>query len=240
MLPNAMQPDARPPKDRDIWTPEGRHRVSGETRAEERINMLMHLVGLVLAIGGTATMISLAGVFGSAWHVVSFSIYGGTLVLIYGISTLYHGLHRPRTKRLLRVADHIGIFLFIAGTYTPFALVALNGGWGWSIFGVVWGLAGVGIVLKIFFTGRFDLLSTLLYIGLGWVVLVAIVPLVRAMPLGGLLLLVAGGLAYTGGAAFYMWERLPFSHAVWHGFVLLGSCCHFFAVLLYLLPHQVS
>ncbi len=138
-------------------------------------------------------------------------------------------------KRILQVVDHVAIFLLIAGSYTPFTLVVLKGSWGWSIFGVVWGLAAAGIVAKVFFTGRFDVASTVAYIGMGWLVLIALGPLVRTLAPGGLIWLVAGGVAYTIGALFYLWERLPFNHAVWHTFVIAGSASHFFAVLIYVL-----
>ena len=160
-------------------------------------------------------------------------------MLLYGASTLYHALPAPRWKRCLRVFDHAAIFLLIAGTYTPFMLVSLRGPWGWSLFGVVWALAVAGIVLKVFFTGRFRLLSTLIYLFMGWLVLIAIKPLVEALPHGSLVLLFAGGAAYSAGTVFYVWKRLPYHHAVWHLFVLAGSICHFFAVFASLVPRGV-
>lgn len=220
-------------------TPNGRRSaispISRQTRREEAINTLLHGIGLMLAIGGAVVLIVFASLHGNAWHIVTFSIYGATLVLFYSASTLYHGVVRPRPKRVLQALDHAGIFLLIAGTYTPFTLVSLHGGWGWSLFGVVWGLAVAGIALKIWFTGRFDLLSTLLYLGMGWLVLIAIVPLWRALPPAGFFWLVAGGVVYSAGTLFYLWERLPFSHAIWHGFVLAGGACHYIAVLFFVL-----
>jgi hemolysin III len=209
--------------------------ISGQTRGEEALNTLLHGIGLALSIGGTAVLIVFASLYGNAWHIVTFSVYGATLVLFFCASTLYHAVARPRPKRVLQVLDHAGIFLLIAGTYTPFTLVSLNGGWGWSLFGVIWGLASAGIVLKCWFVGRFDFLSTLLYLGMGWLVLVAIVPLWRTLPLAGFFWLVAGGVVYSAGTVFYLWERLPFSHAVWHGFVLAGGACHYVAVLFFVL-----
>lgn len=209
--------------------------VSGQTAAEELANWIIHLLGLLLGIGGAAVMITFAGVWGTAWHVVSFSVYGGSLVILYGVSVIYHSSRRIGMKRMMQVADHVSIFLLIGGTYTPVTLVALNGGWGWSIFGIVWGLSAVGIIIKVFFTGRFDVASTFAYIGLGWLMLIAIVPLTKALPPGGLMWLLLGGAAYTVGAGFYLWERLPFNHAVWHLFVIAGSVCHYIVVLVYLL-----
>ena len=156
-------------------------------------------------------------------------------VLLYTTSTLYHSFSGEELKRLLRKFDHAAIFLLIAGTYTPFLLVSLRGPWGWSLFGVVWGLAAVGVALKFWFTGRFRVLSTLIYIGMGWLVLAAFRPLLAALPRGGLVLLLAGGLCYTGGAAFYLWKRLPYHHAVWHLWVLAGSGCHWASVFLYVI-----
>lgn len=213
--------------------------VSGLIRPDEIVSSATHALGLVLFTGGTALLVVLASLWATPWHIVSFSIYGASLVLLYGTSTVYHAIHRPRIKRALQVADHSAIFLLIAGTYTPFTLVPLNGGWGWSLFGVVWGFAVVGIVLKLFFTGRFERLSTIVYIGLGWLAVIAIVPLVRTLPVGGMAWLVAGGVAYTVGALFYLWDRrVPYFHTVFHLFVLAGSLCHFFAVLFYVLNLQ--
>ena len=173
---------------------------------------------------------------GTVWHVVSCSIYGATLVLLFSASTLYHSLPWPRVKRTLKILDHSAIYLLIAGTYTPFLLGPLKGPWGWSLFGVIWGLALGGVAFKLFFAGRFKLLSTLIYDGLGWIVVVAIRPLWHSLPLGGLLWLVAGGVFYTVGTVFYLGRRIPYNHAIWHVFVLAGSLCHFFSVLLYVIP----
>jgi hemolysin III len=167
--------------------------------------------------------------------VVGCSIFGATMVLLYTSSTLYHAIRSPRAKRVLRRLDHAGIFLLIAGTYTPFTLVSLRGPWGWSLLGVIWGLALLGILLQ---SGprRHPVLSVALYVVMGWTVLIAIRPLLSSLPRGGLILLVLGGLAYTAGIAFYAWRRLPFNHSIWHGFVLAGTVLHFFAVLRYVIP----
>ena len=204
--------------------------------AEEIANSITHGVGLLLAIGGLATLAALAALHGTAWHVVGCSIFGATLVLSYLTSTLYHSLPTVRAKAVLRVLDHSAIFLLIAGTYTPFMLVNLRGPWGWSLFGVVWAIAALGIVFKVTMLRRWTVVSVALYIAMGWVVVVATKPMLTAVAPGGLLLLLLGGLAYTGGVVFYAWRRMPYHHAVWHLFVLAGSVFHFFAVLFYVIP----
>jgi len=217
-------------------------RVDPETRsgsytvAEEAAHAITHGAGLLLSFAGLVLLIVLASVRGGAWHVVSCSIYGATLVLLYAASTLYHAVPAPRAKRVFRVLDHSAIYLLIAGTYTPFTLVNLRGGWGWTLFGVVWGLAALGVTLEAAARQRVRILSLVLYLGLGWMVAVAIKPLLDNVAAGGIVLLVLGGLAYTGGVGFYGWRRLPYHHAVWHVFVLAGSICHYFAVLLYVIP----
>lgn len=203
---------------------------------EEFANSLTHGVGALLAIGGLAILVTLAALRGDVWHVVSCSIYGGAMVVLYTASTLYHSVSAPRAKKALQVFDHAAIFLLIAGTYTPFTLVSLRGPWGWSLFGTVWGLALVGIVLEIGFPRRWPAVSLVLYVAMGWVVVVAVKPLLAVLPTGGLVLLVLGGLAYTAGIGFYAWKKLPYGHAIWHLFVLAGTILHFFAVLLYVVP----
>ena len=203
---------------------------------EEIAHSVTHGLGVVLSIAGLAVMVTLAALRGNAWHVVSCSIFGVTLIFLYTASTLYHSIPHPGAKKVLRVFDHSAIFLLIAGTYTPFTLVTLRGGWGWTLFVLIWGLALVGIIYKITAKTRYRLLSVLLYLGMGWLVLVAIKPMVISVAMPGLLLLLAGGLCYTLGLIFFVWRSLPYSHAVWHLFVLAGSICHFFAVLLYVIP----
>lgn len=203
---------------------------------EETINAVTHGVGAVLGVVGLTVLVVLAALRGDAWHIVSCSIYGATLVLLFTSSTLYHSFRRERVKHLFRVIDHSSIYLLIAGTYTPFLLVKLRGGWGWSLFGVVWGLALAGIAFQIFFVHRFRLAQTLIYLGMGWLVVVAFKPLLARVPRPGLLWLLLGGLLYTVGAIFYLWKKLPYHHAVWHIFVLGGSVCHYFAILFYVLP----
>ncbi len=211
-------------------------RANRYTVGEEIANSLTHGLGALLAIGGLAVLVTLAALRGDVWHVVSCSIYGAAMVVLYTASTLYHSITSPRAKEALQVFDHAAIFLLIAGTYTPFTLVTLRGPWGWSIFGVVWGLAVAGIVLEIAFPNRWPALSLALYVAMGWVVVVAVKPLLAVLPTGGLVLLVLGGLAYTAGIVFYAWRRLPYGHAIWHVFVLVGTILHFFAVLFYVVP----
>ena len=203
---------------------------------EELANSITHAVGVVLAIAGLAVLTSFASVFGTVWHVVACSIYGATQILLYTASTLYHSIPLPRAKAVLRRCDHTAIFLLIAGTYTPFALVSLRGPWGWSIFALVWGLALTGIALQSILIRHRALVTAIPYVAMGWVGVVAIKPLVDSVALGGVLLLFAGGLAYTLGSVFYVWRRLPYHHAIWHLFVLMGSTLHFFAILFYVIP----
>lgn len=205
-------------------------------RGHELANGITHGVGAALSIAGLAVLVSFAALRGNAWHVVSCSIYGASLIALFTASTLYHSFNAPRVKRVLRVIDHASIYLLIAGSYTPFMLVNLRGPWGWSVFGTVWALALIGIVLKLFFTGRFRYASTAIYLAMGWMILVAIRPLTQEVGRGGILLLLAGGLLYSGGAAIYMVKRLPYHHAVWHLFVLAGSITHYLAVMFYVVP----
>lgn len=202
---------------------------------EEIMNVVSHGIGFLLSIPALALLVVFASIEGTAWHIISFAIYGSSLVVLYFASTIFHLTQNQKTRNRLNVFDHASIYLLIAGSYTPFVLVTIRGPWGWSIFGVVWGLAICGIILKIFFTGRFNTLSTILYIVLGWTILIAISPLTRALPFEGLMWLLAGGLSYTVGAVFFLLNRLPFNHAVFHLFVLLGSICHFVAVFWYVL-----
>jgi hemolysin III len=204
--------------------------------AEEVAHSLTHGAGLLLGITALVLMLVFASRRGSAIHVVACSLYGATLVLLYSASTFYHALPPGRGKRVFGTLDHAAIFLLIAGTYTPFTLVTLRGGWGWSLFGVIWGLAIAGVVLEAVTRGRARRLQLLLYLVMGWGVVLAAQPLLQGLARGGLVLILAGGLAYTLGVIFFVWRSLPFHHAVWHVFVLGGSICHFFAVLLYVIP----
>jgi hemolysin III len=202
---------------------------------EEVASSLIHGVGIVLSIAGLAILAAVAARGGDVRDIVSVCIYGTTLILLYTASTLYHAIPHEGSKPLLRLLDHSAIFLLIAGTYTPFTLISLRGPWGWSLFAIVWTLALFGIALEMARVRRRRLLVAL-YLGMGWVGLVAIEPLIANLPAGGLWLLFGGGIAYTLGVPFYLWKRLPFNHALWHAFVLLGSVLQFFAVLFYVLP----
>lgn len=206
------------------------------SRGEEIANWITHGVGLAASIGGLTLLIVFSSMRGNAWHVVSFTVFGLALLILYTVSTIYHASRSPRTKSVFRRLDHAAIFLLIAGTYTPFLLTNLRGPWGWTLFGVIWGLCGAGAVFQLFFGGRYRLVSTLAYLFVGWLILVALGPLVANVPNGGVWLLVAGGLCYTIGVMFYLWKQLRYHHAVWHTFVLGGSTCHFLAVFLFLLP----
>jgi len=197
---------------------------------EEVANALTHGIGVVLAIGGGAVLITMTALSAGAREIISVAIFSAALVLLYAASTAYHVARHPRTRFRLKVLDHCAIFLLIAGTYTPFTIAAIRGTWGWALFGVIWGLALFGILFKIFFTGRYAYLSTATYIGMGWLVLVAFVPLTQALTPAALFWLIAGGVMYTAGTLFYHNKRLPYSHAIWHLFVLAGSVCHFTSV----------
>lgn len=203
------------------------------TRGEEIANSVSHGVGVLLAGAAIPVLVVAAVRRGDPSGVVGGAIFGATVALLYVASTLYHAVPYVRAKRVLRIVDHSAIYLLIAGTYTPFALGVLRGPWGWSLFGVMWGLAALGVAAKIIVGPRFPKLSTTVYLVMGWLVVVAGRPLVHAVPPTGLLLLAAGGLAYTGGVGFYAARRVPYAHFVWHLFVLAGTTCHFFAVLWY-------
>ncbi len=209
--------------------------VERYTPAEETTNAILHGVGLGLAIAALVVLVVLASLSGNAWHIVSFSIYGATLVLLYLSSTLYHGFYAGRAKQLFRIFDHSAIFLLIAGTYTPIALITLHGRLGWTVCGVVWGIAAAGIVGKAFWANRFAVLSTVLYLAMGWIVVIVAKPLLANLNTASLVFLGLGGLFYTLGTVFYLWRKLKFHHAIWHLFVLAGSICHFFTIL-FLLP----
>ncbi|MBW8876275.1 MAG: hemolysin III family protein [Acidobacteria bacterium] len=203
---------------------------------EEIAHSVTHGLGIVLSIAGLIAMVLVSERSGDVRHLVASVVYGVTLILLYLASTLYHGIPWPRAKRVLKVLDHSAIYLLIAGTYTPFTLISLRGAWGWTLFGLIWGMALLGITLKIAAIGRFQWLSIVLYLAMGWLVVVALKPLIEAVSPAGFRLMFLGGLSYTLGVLFYKWRRLPYHHAVWHLFVLAGSVFHFFAVLLYVLP----
>jgi len=201
---------------------------------EEIANVITHGVGLALSVAALVLLVVFASLKGDAWRIVSFSIFGASLVLLYLASTLYHGASRPRIKLRLNRFDHSAIYVLIAGTYTPFTLVTLRGAWGWTIFGIVWGLAIAGIIYKIFFYKvKFRAVSAVIYLLMGWIIVIAIKPLIQSLSTPGLIWLAIGGLSYSFGVIFYLWKKLPFAHSIFHLFVLGGSISHFFAILLY-------
>lgn len=212
---------------------------------EELANAVTHGLGAALAVAALVLMIVFASLRGSARHIVGVTIFGSTMVLLYVMSTLYHSFQSRRVKLVFRVLDHASIFLLIAGTYTPFCLATLKGAWGWTLFGLIWGLAAVGITLKSILLSMaghlagkrlWEAVSLAIYLLMGWLIVIAIVPLYRALPLGGLYWLFGGGLCYTLGAIFYAWQRLPYHHAFWHMAVVAGTGCHFACVLIYVIP----
>ena len=211
--------------------------VSGQTPAEESVNALTHGVGLLLSIGGLSLLVTLASFTGNPWYIVGSGIFGSTLVLVYGGSTLYHASRSTRRKRVWRVVDECLIYLLIAGTYTPFVLGPLKSPWGWAILGIVWGIAVLGMSGKILLPGRLRGASIALYLAQGWLILVAAVPTINSIPAGGIAWLLLGGLAYSGGVFLLLWTKLPFNHGAWHLCVMAGSASHYFAVLFYLLPY---
>ncbi|MFN4217799.1 MAG: PAQR family membrane homeostasis protein TrhA [Candidatus Bipolaricaulia bacterium] len=198
---------------------------------EEIANSITHGIGAGLSVIGGIALIVFAALYGDAWRIVSFSIYSATLVILYLASTLYHSVRDLRLKRIFKILDHACIYLLIAGTYTPFLLVSLRGPWGWTLLGVIWGLALVGIIFKIFSAQRFRRFVVLGYLLMGWLCVIAGRELLLRVPAEGLLWLALGGLLYTIGVLFYAWRKLPYSHVIWHLFVLGGSICHYLAVL---------
>jgi hemolysin III len=206
------------------------------SKGEEIANSVTHGIGVIVSIAGLVLLIVFSALYGNAWHVVSSSIYGASLLILYLSSTLYHSLQGQRAKSFFRILDHSSIFILIAGTYTPFTLVSLRGPWGWTIFGLIWGLTLAGIFFKVFFINRFSVLSTVIYVLMGWMIVIAIKPVIEAVPPGGLILLVSGGLCYTIGLIFYAWKNLKYGHMIWHLFVIGGSVLHYFAVMFYVIP----
>jgi len=205
-------------------------------KKEEKLNVISHGIGLILSIVALVLLVVYANIYGSTWHIVSFSIYGASLIVLYSASTLYHYVQSPKLRYRLNIFDHAAIYILIAGTYTPFALVVLKGWVGWTIFGVSWGMAISGVVLKLFYTGKYDKISTIAYVLMGWLVIFAIKPLVTNFSFEGLMWLLSGGLFYTFGALLYSIKRIKYNHAIFHIFVLLGSFSHFIAVFFYVLP----
>lgn len=206
------------------------------TPQEELANTITHGLGILLSISGLILMIAFSLRNGNGYHIVSSSIFGSSLVLLYSMSTSYHLVTTPKLKKVFRALDHSSIFLLIAGTYTPFTLVSLKGGWGWTLFGLVWGFALVGIVVETITSQKLKRLSLFLYLVMGWLIVIAVKPLLQSVAPEGLMLLAGGGLCYTFGVIFYVWKSLTYNHAIWHLFVLAGSVLHFFAIFFYVIP----
>ncbi|MED1865090.1 hemolysin III family protein [Fictibacillus nanhaiensis] len=206
------------------------------TKREEIANAITHGLGVLLSVAVTSILLVFAVWKGTAVHIVSFAVFGGTMLTLYSASTLVHAFPKGRVKDLFEIMDHAAIYLFIAGTYTPIVLIVVGGALGWTLFGVVWGLAIFGVVFKVFFTKKFVVLSTLGYVAMGWLITFAFQDISANMPPEGIQLLVAGGIIYTLGSIFYVWRSFPFHHAVWHLFVLAGSVMHFL-MMFYVLPN---
>jgi hemolysin III len=204
--------------------------------SEEIANSVTHGIGALLSICGLVALIVFASRYGGTRDVIANAIFGLTLIFSYFASTFYHAVSNIRTKKTLKVVDHIAIYFLIAGTYTPFTLISLRGAWGWSLFVIIWGLAFVGVILKLTMLSRIAKVSTLVYLLMGWIILIAIKPLLAVVAPQGMLLLLSGGVAYSIGVVFYVWKTLPYSHAIWHLFVLAGSLFHFLAIFYYVIP----
>jgi hemolysin III len=214
--------------------------VAGYSIKEELAHSVSHGIGLLLSVAGLATLIVYSSLYGDVWHIVSSGIYGASLIALYTSSTLYHAVTVPDLKKLLQKIDHAAIFILIAGTYTPFTLVNLRGGWGWTLFGMVWSIAIAGMIMEMIVKKRYKRVSLSLYLGLGWLVMIAIKPMIANVEMGGLILLFVGGLFYSLGVIFYVWKTLVYHHAIWHLFVLAGSACHFFAIFFYVIPNAAE
>ena len=206
---------------------------------DELASALTHGLGAVAALAGGAVLITLAALHGDAWQLAASIVFGITLLLLYTASTLYHAIQHPVAKGRLKVFDHCAIYLLIAGTYTPFTLIGLRGPWGWGLFIAIWSLALCGVIFKLFYTGRFKRLSTFIYIAMGWLIIIAIKPMLTSLDTWTISWLLAGGLFYTLGTYFYHRESIPYSHAIWHLFVIAGSVCHFVAVTAQVLPARL-
>jgi len=208
------------------------------TVGEEIAHAVTHGLGLLLSVVACSVLVILASQRGTVWHITGVAVFGASLMVLYAASTLYHSLTHKKAKRVFRFLDYSAIYLLIAGTYTPFTLVTLRGGWGWTLFGLAWGLAITGAVLEVATRRRYKALSMAFYLGMGWLIVVAIKPLYNALDTRSLILMGIGGAAYTGGAALYALGRFRYHHAVWHVLVLVGSFCHFLAVLYPVIPGE--
>ncbi len=208
------------------------------SKNEEILNVITHGLGFLLSVAALVILVVFASIRGNAWHIVSFSIYGASLATLYLASTLFHMTRKQKLRNKLNIFDHAAIYFLIAGTYTPFLLVTIRGPWGWSLFGIIWGLAIVGIIMKLKYIGKYDILSALIYVIMGWLIIVAIEPMNENLPPAAIWWLLGGGIAYTIGMVFYLLNKIPFNHAIFHIWVLLGSFAHFFTVFIYVLPSE--
>ncbi|WP_186576053.1 PAQR family membrane homeostasis protein TrhA [Aquibacillus kalidii] len=206
------------------------------SKGEEIANAITHGIGAVLSVAGLVVLIVFAALHGTAWHVVSFTIFGSSMFILYMSSTMVHALPKGKAKDLFEIFDHSSIYLFIAGSYTPFTFLVMDGATGWTLFGIVWGLAIAGTVFKAFFVKKYLFTSTVLYVVMGWLIVLGWNDITNNLHPNGVTLLVIGGVCYTLGAVFYVWRAFKFHHAVWHLFVVAGTITHFFCVLIYLLP----
>jgi len=205
-----------------------------QTKFEEQLNAISHAIGALLGVAAIVLLI-IFDTHKTDWSLFGVIVYGISIIILFTASTLYHAVNREKLKHYFRIIDHIGIYLLIAGTYTPVLLITLEGSLGWTLFWAVWGIAGFGVILKLFFTGRFNTFSTLLYLVMGWLIVFDFSTLSSLLDSNGIVLLMAGGLAYTVGIVFYAIEKIPYNHVIWHLFVLAGAICHFFMVLLYVI-----
>jgi hemolysin III len=208
--------------------------MRNQTKLEEQLNAMSHAIGALLGIVALILLI-IFDTQKTDWSLFSVIVYGISIIILFSASTLYHAVNREKLKHYFRIIDHIGIYLLIAGTYTPVLLITLEGSLGWTLFWVVWGIAGFGVILKLFFTGRFNVFSTLLYLVMGWLIVFDFSALSNLVDPNAVLLLMAGGLAYTVGIVFYVIEKIPYNHVIWHLFVLAGAICHFFMVFFYVI-----
>ncbi|MDA3871349.1 MAG: hemolysin III family protein [Candidatus Marinimicrobia bacterium] len=209
--------------------------LPNQSMGEEIANSIIHGIGIALSIAALVLLVVFSSQRGDVWQIVSFSIYGATLVILYLFSTLYHGFHNKKVKEFFRLFDYASIYLLIAGTYTPVTLTILRGPLGWTVFGIIWGLAILGVVKQFVFFHKFQAFSVITYLIMGWLIVFVIKPLLAEVPIMFFMWMLIGGLSYTLGIIFFIWEKMPYNHSIWHLFVLGGSIGHFFAFLFYLI-----
>ncbi len=214
-----------------------RDRIKYYTKSEERLNVVSHAIGLLLSVVGLILLIIKAGQLSATALKVSYWIFGSSMIILYTASTLYHSVKERKLRYRLNILDHASIYILIAGTYTPFSLVTLEGTVGWIIFSVVWALAITGVILKLFFTGKFQTLSTIMYVAMGWIIVFAVKPLINNLSQDGLIWLFSGGISYTIGAIIFSIDKLKYNHAIFHLFVLFGTFCHFLAIYYHVIPN---